>query len=279
MKRVIASLCAFLAVGTALSAQGIDLEAYGKCTQFAVSPDLPPPEAVQVCLGPARQGLPGAQYALAGILLAQAQSAPPAEAFEWLEKAVQAGHPPAAYLLAVLKLNSGEPEAQARGLELMKTVVCSGYPPAQAMRSKLVPEGAQLDCTGQGPANFDGTWSSSLSWVQKSAASGSAPELRLTLSKGTAKVFMRSGQDWIEVKSGKLEVRQVDDTLVISTLDSGWDLDGKWVESWTLQLLRLSDQEAALHFVRTVNNLHMPASSHLKVLTSVAEGKAVRSSQ
>jgi hypothetical protein len=66
---------------------------------------------------------------------------------------------------------------------------------------------------------------------------------------------------------------------VISTLDSGWDLDGKWVETWTIQLLRLSDQEAVINFVRTVNNLHIPAASTLKVMTSMAEGKAIRSSK
>jgi hypothetical protein len=277
MKRMIASLCGFFIVGIALLAQSIDLQAYSKCTGFALSTEPPPPEAVQTCLNPARQGLPGAQYALAAILLAQSKSGPPPDAIEWLEKAVRAGHPPAAHLLAAIYLRSGQQDLQARGRELLKFAVCSGYPPAQTMRSIIVSDNAQLDCAGSGPVSFNGTWTSSLKWVQQSPVLGSAPELRLTLSNNEVKIYMHSGQEWIEVKPGKFEVRQADDTLVISTLDSGWDLDGKWVESWTIHLLRLSDKEALINFVRTVNNLHMPAASTLKVLTSVAEGKAIRS--
>jgi len=223
--------------------------------------------------------LPGAQYALAAILLAQSKSDPPPDAIEWLEKAVRTGHPPAAHLLAAIYLRSGQQDLQTRGRELLKFSVCSGYPPAQAMRSIIVSDNAQLDCTAFGPVSFNGTWSSSLKWVQQSPASGSAPELRLTLSNNEVKVYMHSGQEWIEVKAGKFEVRQADDSLVISALDSGWDLDGKWIESLTIHLLRLSDKEALINFVRTVNNLHMPAASTLKVLTSVAEGKAIWSSK
>jgi hypothetical protein len=76
---------------------------------------------------------------------------------------------------------------------------------------------------------------------------------------------MHSSQGWIEVKPGQFTARQADDSLVISALDSGWDLDGKWVESWTIHLLRLSDQEAVINFVRTVNSLHVPAALPLKV--------------
>lgn len=237
--------------------------------------DRPPAEAVQSCLGPARQGLPGAQYALGAMLLAQSKEAPSAEATEWLEKAVKAGHPPAAYLLTAIYLRSGKEDLRARARELLKLAVCSGYPPAQEVRSAL-PEGQQFDCSGFAPFSFDGTWSSSLHWIQPSPTSGSAPELRLTLANRQAKIYMRSGKDWTEVKPGTFEVRQTDDSLVISSLDSGWDLDGKWIETWTIHLLRLTDQEALLNFVRTVNNVHMPAASKLKVLTSVAEGNALR---
>jgi hypothetical protein len=281
--KVLASLGATLLTGTALWAQSVDLQAYSRCTGYALSKEPPPPEAVETCRGLAQQGLPGAQYALASILLAQSTSGPPPETIEWLEKAVAAGHPPAAHLLATLYLRlylrSDRQDLQARGTELLRSAVCSGYPPAQEMRSLITPNNARLDCSGFAPFSFDGRWSATLKWVQEPPASGPAPVLGLTLSRGKATIYMYSGQEWVEVKPGKFEVRQADDSVVISTLDSGWDLDGKWVESWTLHLLRLSDQEALVHFIRTVNNLHVPPSSNLKVLTSVAEGKATRSNQ
>jgi len=280
MNRIIsASLLGLFVAAPSLLAQSIDLQAYGKCTGFATSDQPPPPEAVQLCQVPASQGLPGAQFALAAILLDQSKGAPAPEAIAWLEKAVKTGHPPAAHLLGAIYLRSATPELQARGRELLRFAICSGYPPAQQMRSVIAPDNAQLDCAGFGPFNFDGTWSSSMKWVQRSAASGDAPELRLTVSQKEAKVYMHSSQGWVEVKPGQFTVRQADDSMVISALDSGWDLDGKWVETWTIHLLRLSDKEALMNFVRTVNNLHMPPESTLKVFTSVAEGKAIRSSK
>jgi len=276
MKRLVLSLCGFFAAGAVLLGQDLDLQTYAKCTAYATSQEAPPPEAVQTCLGPARQGLPGAQYALGAILLARGEPGKAEEAIGWLEKAVQAGHPPAKHLLAVIYLRSGRQDLEPRGKELLKEAICSGYPPAQEMRSTLVPENGKLDCSGLEPASFDGTWTSSLKWVKASPTSGSNPELRLTISKGQAKVYMRARNEWSEVKPGMFQVRQEDESLIVSCLDSGWDLDGKWIESWTLQLLRLSDREAILNFVRTVNNVHVPATSAVKVLTSVAEGKATR---
>jgi hypothetical protein len=80
MKRIIASLFGFFVAGTPLFAQGIDLQAYAKCTGFALATEPPPPGAAETCLGPARQGLPGAQYALAAILLAQSTTCTQAKA-------------------------------------------------------------------------------------------------------------------------------------------------------------------------------------------------------
>src|SRR5258707_355497 len=190
MNRIIASLLGLFVTGTSLLAQSIDLQAYSKCTGFATGAQPPPPEAVQSCLVPASQGVPGAQYALAAILLAQSKGAPAPDAIAWLEKAVKTGHPPAAHLLGAIYLRSANQELQARGRELLRFAICSGFPTAQQMRSVIAPDNAQLDCAGFGTFNFDGTWSSSLKWVQQSTASGAAPELRLTISQKEAKVYI-----------------------------------------------------------------------------------------
>jgi hypothetical protein len=279
MKRFAMTLVGFYCGAAALAAQDIDLEKYEKCVGFALSEGPPPAEAVEACIVPARQGLPGAQYALANILAARSKSGPTPDAINWLEKAAKAGHPPAAFALANVYANSEQKDAQERGSELLRLAICSGYPPAEKELAEIGLDKARIDCSKFGPFKFDGTWSAALKWTQQSQASNSnsSPELRVTISNQQAKVYMRSGQDWMEVKPGKFEFRQADDSLILSALDSGWDFDGKWVESWTLHLFRVSDQEATLHFMRTVNNLHLPASSPLKVFTGVAEGNASHS--
>lgn len=89
---------------------------------------------------------------------------------------------------------------------------------------------------------------------------------------------MHSGESWVETKPGKFRANQVDDTLIVSATDSGWDLDGKWTEAWTVQLLRTTPQEADLVFLRTVNNIHVPEWTGFRTFTTVAQGRATRKS-
>jgi hypothetical protein len=272
---ILLALAALLAVTEGLAtAASIDLKAYAKCTEFALAEPPAPPGAEEACLGPATQGLPGAQYSLGAILLSRGKSG---EAIQWLEKAVSSHHPPASHLLAEIYLQTKDAALQARGKELLRYAVCAGYPPAQSSPSRqLLAE--PLGCSEGSSSNFEGTWTAALNWLRAPPGGGSSDALRVTLSGSVPKVYLRSKNDWIEAKPGKFHVQQLDDTLVLSALDSGWDLDGKWVESWTIHLLRLSSTEATMYFVRTVNNIYVPESTGLRVFTSVAEGKASRSS-
>jgi len=268
---VILAVAALAITAGRARAADIDLKAYAKCTEFALTETAAPPEAEAACLGPANQGLPGAQYALGAILMSRGKRS---EAIQWLEKAVSLHHPPASHILAEIYLQTKDAALKARGKELLRYAVCAGYPPAQRSPSrKLLAE--PLRCPGVSSNSFEGTWSSAaLNWLRPPPGGGTADALRVTLSGGMPKVYVRSKTDWIETKPGKFQAQQVDDTLVVTALDSGWDLDGKWIESWTIHLLRVSSTEAVMNLVRTVNNIYIPDSTGLKVFSSVAEGKA-----
>lgn len=268
MKKTAVSIVCLM-LYTMPAAAEIDLQAYAKCSGFAVSQEPAPPEAETVCLGPANQGLPAAQYALGAILLSHEKYE---DGLQWLEKAAANKLPPAAHLLGTVYVQSKDPSLQARGRDLLTYAICTGYPPAQEPEVKTA-AGNPACSTSVVP--FDGTWTGQLQW-QKSNPSGTSGQLRVTVNAGAVKVFMQAGNDWVEAKPGRFTAQQVEDTLFVSTIDSGWDLDGKWVESWTIQILRTGADEATMQFVRTVNNIYMPESTGLKVFTSIAEGKATR---
>lgn len=266
----IQALClALLMVSTMAAATEIDLKAYEKCTEYAESEQVAPPEAEAVCLGPAKQGSPGAQYALGAILLSHQKYQ---DGLQWLEKAAAAKLPPAAHLLGSIYVQTKDAARQARGRDLLTFAICSGYPPSQEQEVKTAAGNPKC---AQPSAPFDGTWTGQLTWVKPSPSS-KTDQLRVTVQGSSVKVLMHSGDKWTEVKPGRFAAQQVDDTLYISTLDSGWDFDGKWIETWTIHLLRTSDNQATMHFLRTVNNIYVPESTGLRTFSTVAEGSATR---
>ncbi len=271
MKRTLLVI-AFLATaiaGSAAAKDSIDLDAYAKCITLATSKEPPPPEADQVCLKPARQGLPGAEYALGAILLSR-QEYP--DAIQWLERAAKADNPPAAYLLAEIYLGSQDSDLEKRGRELLEFAICSGYPPAQGSQSRAAL--GELKCSSAERKPFDGSWSATLDWVKQTPGVGNADGLKIVLSGDAAKVLLQSGESWVEFKPGKFRAEQVDETLIVSATDSGWDFDGKWIESWTVQLLRTSPDQADLVVLRTVNNVYVPESTGLRTFATMAQGHA-----
>jgi hypothetical protein len=89
-------------------------------------------------------------------------------------------------------------------------------------------------------------------------------------------VFQKPASQWIEVKAGKFKMEKLNQTVSVTTLDTGWDFDGEWTEAWTLQLLRLGRDEARVSFLRTVNNPHMPSGISWRAFSSLSEGTARR---
>jgi hypothetical protein len=250
--------------------------AYSRCTDAAMKPGANPADGIAACKEPAEAGVPGAQYAMGALLLngANGQSSP--EAVQWLERAVAAGHPGAAYFLASV-LSSTNP---TRARELVRTAACGEYTPALEMFQKPGLTFDKSACPPRRDTDFAGEWSGKLPWVKiPPASTATALELKVAFSGSDVHVFMRSADAWIEVKRGLFKVAQVDETAVVSVLDSGSDFDGKWIESWSLTLLRISDDEAVVTFSRTVNNRDMPANLSWRTFTTVAEGRMKRSAK
>ena len=171
-------------------------------------------------------------------------------------------------------LQSNQASLEARGKELLRFAICAGYPPAASSKQKA--RLGSIDCTDAAAAPFDGSWVAALDWIKAPPAGGNTDQLRVVVAAGVPRVFLRSGTDWIEAKPGKFRLQQVDDTLEVTALDSGWDLDGKWVESWSIHLLRLTADTAVMSFARTVNNIYVPEAFGFKTFSTVAEGRASR---
>jgi hypothetical protein len=249
--------------------------AYSLCTEAAMKPDAES-AGIAACKEPAEAGVPGAQYAMGALLLNRAKGAVPPEAVQWLERAVAAGHPGAAYFLASV-LGSTNP---ARAAELLRTAACGEYKPAldEFQKSDLAFD--RTTCPPRRHTDFTGEWSGKLAWVKiPPGASDAGSELKIAFSGNEVHVFMRHDDAWIEVKPGLFKVAQIDETAVVSVLDSGSDFDGKWIESWSLTLLRISDDEAVVTFSRTVNNRDMPANLSWRTFTTVEEGRMKRSAK
>ncbi|HEV7921014.1 MAG TPA: hypothetical protein VGR02_09525 [Thermoanaerobaculia bacterium] len=268
---------ALLLTATSLVAQPADPKAYGRCTSAAMQPKGDLQAAIAACAGPARQGIPGAQYAMGALLLNSARGDEvPAEAIAWLEKAAGNGHLGAAYTLAVALSRKHDPALAPRIRELMTAAACGQYRPAieEINRAGMAPD--QLRCAPRADADFTGEWSGALQWTKVSPGAGNGPELKVIINGGRAAVFIKRDGSWREVKPGKFLLTQVEQTAVLSAVDSGSDFDGVWIEAWTIHLLRLSADEAQLSYLRTVNNRDMPASLEWRTFTTIAEGHVRR---
>lgn len=228
------------------------------------------------CEEPANQGVPGAQYALGALLVNRATGDDVAVGISWLEKASANGSIPAAYHLATVLVESTEQAVAARGRELFKSAACAGYP--QAVRD-LKDAGVSilsLGCSASSATEFSGDWIVSLKWDRSSASSDPTESYKLSIRGGRVNVFVKSGDEWVEAKAGKFSLSQLDQSATVAVTDSGWDFDGKWIESWTLQLMRLTADEAAVAYLRTVNNPQLPTHLSWRTFANFAEGKARR---
>jgi hypothetical protein len=126
-------------------------------------------------------------------------------------------------------------------------------------------------------ADFSGEWSLRLKWSKSVPAEAAVESYRLVIREGTPRVYYKKDKgDWVEVKAGKFTFTQQDRSATVAVTDSGWDLDGKWIESWTIQLMRTSTDEATVAYLRTVNNAHLLAHLTWRTFATFAEGTASR---
>ena len=272
-------LIVLLAAPAALHAQSRDVEErYERCYTLAMAENPNLEDAISACEVSAREGVPGAQHALGLLLFQKNEEQLTNDAIEWFEKAAANGHIEAAYVLASVYLQRPDEPSREKGAQLLRLSICSGYPPAESTLIEQRIRKEDVDCGLNPLFSFDGDWVGTLTWLKDlpGTKSDTDLELKVTFASGGAYVHVKEDASWSEVKPGSFKVSQLDETAIVSALDSSWDLDGKWIESWTIHLLRISESEATVSIVRTVNNPHLPASFGWRTFTTVAEGRMHR---
>ena len=250
----------------------LDLKEYTACTEATRTQELAKVE--KACRAMADRGIPMAQYSL-GATMVNTNGFASKEGMALLEKAAAQGHPPAKWLVALGLLQSDDEASKQRGAAALREVVCTGYPPALDALKQSSKSKADFDCTEDPLTNFDGTW-----MLKVHGSTENYPKIdldyRLEIAGDEAKVSVQEKDKWIDVKPGSFKVKRVDETLVLSAIDSGWDFDGKWIESLTFQLMRLDPDKAAASFTRAVNNPYMPADLEGRTFVVSATGTAER---
>lgn len=274
--KVAFTLLATLQSVTQLGAQQTPIEAYAACVQIVTS-DAPIPEgAAETCERARQVGLPSADYALALVLLHAGPPERHGEAISLLEGAVASGHPGAALTLGASYLRSEDAAVRQRGLDHLDFAYCSGHPQAREIVQGWK-DGSVPSCPESAALEMTGTWTASLAWATAQPGEGSQPpRLQVRLGGATAQVRIESDGKWIPVKDGSFTVTQLDGTAIVQSLDSGWDLDGEWVESWVVHLHRLDSARARMTLLRSVRNVHLPIDSEWKVFSNLAVGEATR---
>ena len=259
-----------LVLSPVISAQNskYNVEAFSKC-QEAVRRNAVD-EAVRTCTEPANQGIPGAQYGLGVLLVNQRDASEFQAGLRWLEKAHEAGNPAAAFALYTIYSQRHTDEAGRRAHDLFQEAACAGYPAAVSV---LMKQSSEIRCPEK--SDFTGEWLADMKWVKTDLPAEGTITLKIAVaSDKTARVFMKSSSGWAEVKPGKFNLSVLDQTAILSALDSGWDFEGKWIESWSIQLLRSSSDSATASFFRTVNNVHIPSPVPWRTFSVLAEGSA-----
>jgi hypothetical protein len=249
---------------------------YHECTQAVQDAAAGVAGALKTCEEPARQGVPGAQYAMGALFVSRGAPADLTDGVQWLEKAIVSGSPAASYLLATVLVSRGDETSVSRARELFKSAVCAGYPPAVEALTK---EGVHVDalgCPKTAETDFSGEWLLSLRWDKAAPAGPETESYRLAIEGGTPRVYFKSEDKWLEAKPGRFVMTQNDETATISVRDIGWDFDGKWIESWTIQLMRTGEEGAAVAYLRTVNNPDLPVKFAWRTFATFAEGTARR---
>ena len=277
--RAVISFSLFIAVAVPADAQVplIDLaNAYSECTAAVrVSVD----EALTKCDAPARGGVTGAQYIMGALLTNRGAGDDMVRGVEWLEKAVAAGSLPAAHQLAIILLQSRDGDSAARAGQLLRSAVCAGYPQAIETLRKAGVNRDSLLCPPAADTDFAGDWTLNLKWDKAGPTGPSTAAYRVTINGPDAHVYIQGEGKWVEVKPGKFTVADHDQSLTIAATDTGWDYDGKWIETWTFQLMRTAPDEAAVAYMRTVNNPYLPSRLSWKTFSTFAEGTATRKAQ
>ena len=80
-----------------------------------------------------------------------------------------------------------------------------------------------------------------------------------------------------EINPGKFQFTRLSTNAIASSIGSGNDEDGTWVETWSFVMTLSDANHMIVHWTRVVNNLDMPISKKGSKFSSVGMGEFVRS--
>jgi hypothetical protein len=116
---------------------------------------------------------------------------------------------------------------------------------------------------------FAGTWQGKIEFFDAPrfapSAKGTSMDIRFVIDMPSVRVFARPVSNraaaWSEVKPGFFGAQAWGPQAVISSLTSGKDSDGLWVESISFTLVHDSPMTLVVYYVRAVNNLDLPVAN------------------
>jgi hypothetical protein len=133
------------------------------------------------------------------------------------------------------------------------------------------------------PYNLTGDWRGSL---VPAKAPDSADELewrdpnrlRLVISESSSHVYVWDKETWREIKPGTFDITAFDTNAVITSITSGTDADGVWIETWSLALTVIDSKHIRAMFQRQVNNKDMNRDDPDAIWGQIAFGILERAS-
>jgi hypothetical protein len=140
---------------------------------------------------------------------------------------------------------------------------CASAPavtPAQESSGGLLGGRAQSDPMFQ----FQGTWEGPIEYLNAPRfvdGAGHSMNFRLVINADEVSVSMFRNGRWGEIKHGAFKAKQWGSQAVVSSITSGQDEGGLWIESSTFTLVHDSPTRLIVYWVRAVNHLDLPVTN------------------
>jgi hypothetical protein len=112
------------------------------------------------------------------------------------------------------------------------------------------------------PKQFHGQWQGTLRRaklpdVTKDFEWSHPARVRIDISSTETRVYFWINDKWLEIKPRSFGITVFDTNAVITSITSGTDVDGVWVETWSFALSRIDSHRLHASSHRQVNNKNL----------------------
>lgn len=123
------------------------------------------------------------------------------------------------------------------------------------------------DVFSQNINDFNGSWIGEVEVVystQIPAIEGNKAKIKIVIYKNNVDLYTYQTNlnargkyltSWKEFMRDKLVITRYKSNAVITGIDSGSDNDGKWIDSLSIQLVRIDRKYAVVNFSKQINNI------------------------